>query len=156
MKLAGYSFGQLQEWDYVRSIFNRQELTIRYVGAVKGCRNPYGRVVDDLKRKAKSALLQAFHQSLETVLHHIAVAAEVYVIEEATLKNDTWNVFNAGDIEMFLIQLFGHHTLLNSQLGGFYCNYFPKAVDDEAFKNLQTDYFRRCLLEAGPFPITIS
>jgi len=49
----------------------------------------------------------------------IATAAEVHVIEDATLKDDTWNVFNAGDIEMFLIQLSGHHTLLNSQLGQF-------------------------------------
>lgn len=50
-------------------------------------------------------------------------------------------VFNADDTERFLIQLFGRHPLFNCQLGGFYCNYLLKGADDEAFKNLQTDYF---------------
>ena len=70
MKLAGYSFRLLQEWDYVRNVFNRQELTIRYVRAGKGCRNPYGPFADDLKQGSTNALLQAFHQSLGTALPH--------------------------------------------------------------------------------------
>ena len=77
--------------------------------------------------------------------------AEVHIIKEPTLKNDTWNVFSAGDIEMFLIQLSGHNGLLNNQLGGYYCNYLPSAVEDEVFKNLQTNYFKRYFSEAGRF-----
>ena len=78
-------------------------------------------------------------------------SAEVHIVEEATLKNDTWNVFNDGDVEIFLIQLSGHNSLLNNQLGGYYCSYLPSAVEDEVFKNLQTNYFKRYFSEAGRF-----
>lgn len=54
-------------------------------------------------------------------------------------------------MKMFLIQLLGFKTLLNSQLGGFYHDYLPRADDEEAFKSLETDYFRICLINAYDF-----
>jgi len=67
----------------------------------------------------------------------IPAATKVHIITEATLPGNTGNAFIAGDVEVFLIQLFGYNALLNSQLGGYYCNYLPSAEDDELFKSLQ-------------------
>jgi hypothetical protein len=91
-------------------------------------------------------LLQAFHKFVEATFPRVAAAAQVHILRETSLEflggeKNIRNVFNAEDNERFSIQLFGHRTLLNCHLGGFYRNCLPKGADDEAFKNLQTNYF---------------
>ena len=71
----------------------------------------------------------------------LAPAAQVHVVPENSLvlvvgEKNIGNVFNTDDTQRFLIQLLSHCTLLNCQIGVFYCNYLPESTVDEIFKDL--------------------
>lgn len=157
MKQGGFTFPQLEEWEFACIMARSSTLTVRYVGIISGCRTALGRFSHDLACKSKTTLLGGFWDHLERIFPHVFRTAEVHSISDASLEvfgNEfqTGSQCTADDTERLLIHMLGHHSLLNQQPGGHYNSYLPCASDDNLLKGLAMSYFTKFESDSRPFP----
>lgn len=91
-----------------------------------------------------SGILFEFPRALEHQIPAIAAARQVYTVDDIVIDWNTsiepWEVDN---YERVLVELLGHNTLLNRQLGELHASYVPSENGIVLFQNLRTDYFKR-------------
>jgi hypothetical protein len=153
--------GQLRniiaEWEHANMYFEEATLWIdemkfkhdhdlifvRYVGTAGPGKTAWGRYVEDILKRT-NGIYGAFSEAVIRVCLEVHDTTKVNEISRAAIfdlipQQDQI----AEERERVLIQFFGHKTLLNRQLGGFYPSYRPHDGDQQLFVDLQTDFFNR-------------
>jgi hypothetical protein len=120
-------------------------LTIRYIGTCQGPRRPIDRFNEDVQSR-RSGIFNEFIRVIELLIPHVHSAAEVHLIKQASLSLIA--PYNADDVERFLIEYFGHSTLLNRQRGGYYTSYVPPREDKAKFEALNTRFYSNFLADS--------
>lgn len=141
-----------------------QIYSIRYIGKVSGPRRPIDRFEADLKQR-KSGIMHEFLQVLEEHYPLVFDAGRTSLIKNASLVAEATDDFaaapgvemhryNAPARERFLIQTFGHDTLLNRMYGGWFTDYVPPYEDEENYDNLNVRAYSELLANAGTLDAT--
>jgi hypothetical protein len=143
------TFEEIMRWSDVvtqqrKSSTGTDLLTIRYVGTCQGPKRPIDRFNEDVHSR-RSGIFNEFVRVIELLMPHVHAAAEVHLIKEASLALIA--PYNADDMERFLIEYFGHPTLLNRQRGGYYTSYIPPLEQKVGFEALGTRFYCNFLSE---------
>lgn len=146
MLQEGNEFHELDDWLTLLNTYAQQGVpffTVRYVGKVSGPDNPVGRWMEEATER-DSGILFEFLRALEHQFPAIAAACQVYTVDDIVIDWNTsiepWEVDN---YERVLVELLGHETLLNRQLGELHASYVPSGNDMVLFQNLRTDCSKR-------------
>lgn len=95
-------------------------------------------------------MLHEFAQVLDRLLPAVEDAAQVHLIKDASLDlSGELNKANADDVERLLIEYFDHATLLNRQRGGYFTSYVPLVEDNDAFRDMDLQFYCRFLAAAN-------
>lgn len=157
LRQMGFCFPELDEWEFQCCLSRWENLTVRYVGMIKGRRDFVQRSQHDIDAKSSISLFGAFRDTVKRIFSGVHDQLGIHELPQMAVSviggaDAVGNQPIADDIERLLIQLFSNRSLLNLQDGGQYINYLPDTDDEKLYTRMNPTVFQTFSRDCMPFP----